>query len=301
MYAVVTTGGKQYRVEAGSELVIERAGRRMPVRPITFDRVLLVGDGETVTVGTPTVDGATVSAHGPRRGARPEARDLQVQAEGQVPPHDRASAAPDPRPDRRDLGRRQDGEGGAARSDAREGRGGDRPKRPRPRSRDRPDDDGQDARPRRRRQAGDDQAKRTTAGRRRQGRGIRPSDQRGRTEADAAKPKRTRKPAAPKAKANARGGDPGVTDGTQEGRLVQQERARQRRQAPRRQARRRAVRPRRDDHRPPARQHLPPRRRTSGWAGTTRSSPRPTARSDSPTRHEVKKRVSIEAGDVPAA
>jgi large subunit ribosomal protein L21 len=61
MYAVVTTGGKQYRVEAGNELTIERipgdAGSS-----ITFDRVLLVGDGDTITVGTPTVSGATVSA-----------------------------------------------------------------------------------------------------------------------------------------------------------------------------------------------------------------------------------------------
>ena len=60
MYAVVTTGGKQYRVEAGSELTIERlavdAGS-----PVTFDRVLMVGDGDTITVGTPTVEGASVS------------------------------------------------------------------------------------------------------------------------------------------------------------------------------------------------------------------------------------------------
>jgi large subunit ribosomal protein L21 len=60
MYAVVTTGGKQYRVEAVSELLVERmavdAGSS-----VTFDRVLLVGDGDTVTVGTPTVDGARVS------------------------------------------------------------------------------------------------------------------------------------------------------------------------------------------------------------------------------------------------
>jgi large subunit ribosomal protein L21 len=61
MYAVVSTGGKQYRVEAGAELVLERlsvdAGST-----VTFDRVLLVGDGEAVTVGTPTVQGASVSA-----------------------------------------------------------------------------------------------------------------------------------------------------------------------------------------------------------------------------------------------
>jgi len=60
MYAVVTTGGKQYRVEAGSELVIERLTADVG-SSITFDRVLLVGDGEAVTVGTPTVPGASVS------------------------------------------------------------------------------------------------------------------------------------------------------------------------------------------------------------------------------------------------
>jgi large subunit ribosomal protein L21 len=61
MYAVVTTGGKQYRVEAGNELTIERLAADAGTS-VTFDRVLLVGDGETVTVGTPVVDGATVSA-----------------------------------------------------------------------------------------------------------------------------------------------------------------------------------------------------------------------------------------------
>jgi large subunit ribosomal protein L21 len=60
MYAVVTTGGKQYRVEAGSELVIERLATDAGAS-FTFDRVLLVGDGEAVTIGTPTVDGATVT------------------------------------------------------------------------------------------------------------------------------------------------------------------------------------------------------------------------------------------------
>jgi large subunit ribosomal protein L21 len=61
MYAVVTTGGKQYRVEAGSTLVVEKLAGE-PGSSVTFDRVLLVGDGETVTVGTPTVQGASVRA-----------------------------------------------------------------------------------------------------------------------------------------------------------------------------------------------------------------------------------------------
>ena len=60
MYAVMTTGGKQYRVEAGSELVIERLTAAAGAS-VTFDRVLLVGDGEAVMVGTPTVDGASVT------------------------------------------------------------------------------------------------------------------------------------------------------------------------------------------------------------------------------------------------
>jgi large subunit ribosomal protein L21 len=60
MYAVVRTGGKQYRVEAGTMLVVEKLGGE-PGSQVTFDRVLLVGDGDSVTVGTPTVEGASVS------------------------------------------------------------------------------------------------------------------------------------------------------------------------------------------------------------------------------------------------
>jgi large subunit ribosomal protein L21 len=61
MYAVLMTGGKQYRVEAGSTLVVEKVGGE-PGSSITFDRILLVGDGEAVTVGSPIVPGASVSA-----------------------------------------------------------------------------------------------------------------------------------------------------------------------------------------------------------------------------------------------
>jgi large subunit ribosomal protein L21 len=61
MYAVLKTGGKQYRVEAGATLVVEKLDGE-PGSAITFDRILLVGDGEQVTVGRPTVPGASVSA-----------------------------------------------------------------------------------------------------------------------------------------------------------------------------------------------------------------------------------------------
>ena len=67
MYAVVDNGGKQYRVEAGETLVIDRLDAEAGAS-VTFDRVLLIGDEDGVTVGTPTVIGAsvrgTVVAHG---------------------------------------------------------------------------------------------------------------------------------------------------------------------------------------------------------------------------------------------
>jgi large subunit ribosomal protein L21 len=60
MYAVVSSGGKQYRVEPGSTVLVERLPSE-PGAAILFDRVLLIGDGDAVTVGTPVVSGATVS------------------------------------------------------------------------------------------------------------------------------------------------------------------------------------------------------------------------------------------------
>ena len=56
MYAVVSSGGKQYRVEPGSTLLVERLPSE-PGASILFDRVLLIGDGDDVTVGTPVVTG----------------------------------------------------------------------------------------------------------------------------------------------------------------------------------------------------------------------------------------------------
>ena len=61
MYAVVSSGGKQYRVEAGTLLTLERLEGE-PGASFTFDRVLLIGDGDEVTIGTPVVPGASVSA-----------------------------------------------------------------------------------------------------------------------------------------------------------------------------------------------------------------------------------------------
>ena len=61
MYAVIETGGKQYRVEVGTELEVELLDVE-PGQSITLERVLLVADGSEATVGTPVVDGAAVEA-----------------------------------------------------------------------------------------------------------------------------------------------------------------------------------------------------------------------------------------------
>ncbi len=61
MYAVIVTGGKQYRVEEGEVLRVEKLSADEGAS-VEFDRVLLVGEGERVTVGTPVVSGASVSA-----------------------------------------------------------------------------------------------------------------------------------------------------------------------------------------------------------------------------------------------
>ncbi len=61
MYAVLETGSKQYRVSAGDQLEVERLAVEAG-QPVTFDRVLLVNKDGKVTVGAPTVTGATVAA-----------------------------------------------------------------------------------------------------------------------------------------------------------------------------------------------------------------------------------------------
>jgi large subunit ribosomal protein L21 len=64
MSSVLSSGGKHYRVEAGSTLMLERLDGQPgePGAAVTFDRILLIGDGDDVTIGTPTVAGASVSA-----------------------------------------------------------------------------------------------------------------------------------------------------------------------------------------------------------------------------------------------
>ena len=61
MYAIIRTGGKQYRVAEGDRIAVERL-EADEGSEITLDDVLLVDDGESVAVGSPTVAGATVAA-----------------------------------------------------------------------------------------------------------------------------------------------------------------------------------------------------------------------------------------------
>ncbi|MCS6946792.1 MAG: 50S ribosomal protein L21 [Steroidobacteraceae bacterium] len=61
MYAVIANGGKQYRVEKGSVLRLEKLAAA-PGETVTFDQVLLVGDGTEVKIGRPRVPGAEVKA-----------------------------------------------------------------------------------------------------------------------------------------------------------------------------------------------------------------------------------------------
>ncbi|GHT92719.1 50S ribosomal protein L21 [Betaproteobacteria bacterium] len=61
MYAVIKTGGKQYRVSAGQKLKVEQIPADVGAE-ITLDQVLLVGEGESVKVGAPLVVGAAVKA-----------------------------------------------------------------------------------------------------------------------------------------------------------------------------------------------------------------------------------------------
>lgn len=62
MYAVVYSGGKQYKVEEGEILTVEKIPGEVGA-PVSFDRVLMLSDGETISVGTPVLDNAAVTGH----------------------------------------------------------------------------------------------------------------------------------------------------------------------------------------------------------------------------------------------
>ena len=61
MYAVIKTGGKQYRVNAGDRIEVEKLDAASGTE-LVFDHVLLIGEGDQVTIGKPIVGGAAVRA-----------------------------------------------------------------------------------------------------------------------------------------------------------------------------------------------------------------------------------------------
>lgn len=62
MYAVIETGGKQYKVEKGDVLKVEKLDAEVGDK-IVFDKVFLVANGEDVKIGSPFVEGAKVEAN----------------------------------------------------------------------------------------------------------------------------------------------------------------------------------------------------------------------------------------------
>ena len=66
-YAIFTTGGKQFRAEAGKTIKVPTLEAE-PGKKVTFDQVLLTSDGKTVTTGQPRVKGAKVVAEVVRHG-----------------------------------------------------------------------------------------------------------------------------------------------------------------------------------------------------------------------------------------
>ena len=67
MYAVIETGGKQYKVEAGDVLYVEKLAVEENA-DVTFDKVIAVGTDDCIKVGKPYVEGATVTAKALKNG-----------------------------------------------------------------------------------------------------------------------------------------------------------------------------------------------------------------------------------------
>ncbi|TGG94977.1 50S ribosomal protein L21 [Natronospirillum operosum] len=76
MYAVIKSGGKQYRVQEGQFLKLEKIESETGAK-ITFDDVLLVGEGDDVKIGEPVVKGAKVTAEVVAQGRHPKIRIIK--------------------------------------------------------------------------------------------------------------------------------------------------------------------------------------------------------------------------------
>lgn len=77
MYAVIKTGGKQYRVAAGEKLKIEQIPAEVGTE-IKLDQILMVGEGDSVKIGTPLVTGASVQATVLSQGRHPKIKIFKM-------------------------------------------------------------------------------------------------------------------------------------------------------------------------------------------------------------------------------
>lgn len=80
-FAVIETGGKQYKISEGDTVTIEKlAGEHQEGDTVTFDKVLLVSDGTKTAIGTPYVDGAKVEATFKEEGRKKKVTVLRFKA-----------------------------------------------------------------------------------------------------------------------------------------------------------------------------------------------------------------------------
>ena len=77
MYAVIKTGGKQYKVAAGEKIKVEQIAADVG-QEIVIDQVLAVGDGENLTIGTPLVSGASITTTVLAQGKHDKVRILKM-------------------------------------------------------------------------------------------------------------------------------------------------------------------------------------------------------------------------------
>lgn len=77
MYAVIKTGGKQYRVVAGEKIKVEQIPAEVGAE-VTLDQVLMVGEGESVKIGAPLLAGAKVTAKVVAQGRHPKVKIFKM-------------------------------------------------------------------------------------------------------------------------------------------------------------------------------------------------------------------------------
>ncbi len=91
MYAIIATGGKQYKVAEGDIITVEKLGVEAGEK-VTFDQVLAVGGDDGLKVGDPTVAGATVEASVVEK-AKLKSYRLQVQEKNRISQKERSQTA----------------------------------------------------------------------------------------------------------------------------------------------------------------------------------------------------------------